>query len=414
MSRASAPTLRRNHSSSDGSCVDPYDKAEQGFQIGSEDLSGSRPPLVAQKIHSFRSSLRSSDSTLVGLPEDAVDDSRRPLPDQDQLSRTISWTSWCFDRLPRVSFSRPLSQKSESPALPPADYQEGYDQFQVKCYDEYPNGWPRVAAFLESCDSFSMYRRFGQSHSRLLVTHQCNITDLETQIQNLDKDDDEGGPDMQFRLKTRYHEEGFDTKKRDLLEKLERELLAYDALLLNHHRLKSMDATPHTDHHSVFKWIWQKKPLDNGEFNWIFHPGDFVSMISPRKNRFENSIRRYLHSSAPALKSFFKSTSRAHETGDSSVEFFCQSRINSIARLGAIFFAISLLLVPLTIFLLVSMSKPCMIAVVLAFVLIFSLVISVFFEANFQEIFISTATYCAVLVTVLVAFLGGWQGAQAG
>jgi hypothetical protein len=75
-----------------------------------------------------------------------------------------------------------------------------------------------------------------------------------------------------------------------------------DALLLNHHRLKSMDATPHTDHHSVFKWIWQKKPLDNGEFNWIFHPGDFVSMISPRKNRFENSIRRYLHSSAPALK----------------------------------------------------------------------------------------------------------------
>jgi hypothetical protein len=96
------------------------------------------------------------------------------------------------------------------------------------------------------------------------------------------------------------------------------------------------------------------------------------------------------------------------------VEFFCQSRINSIARLGAIFFAISLLLVPLTIFLLVSMSKPCMIAVILAFVLIFSLVISVFFEANFQEIFISTATYCAVLVTVLVAFLGGWQGAQAG
>jgi hypothetical protein len=76
-----------------------------------------------------------------------------------------------------------------------------------------------------------MYRRFGQSHSRLLVTHQCNITDLETQIQNLDKDDDEGGPDMQFRLKTRYHEEGFDTKKRDLLEKLERELLAYGIFL---------------------------------------------------------------------------------------------------------------------------------------------------------------------------------------
>jgi hypothetical protein len=72
-----------------------------------------------------------------------------------------------------------------------------------------------------------MYRRFGQSHSRLLVTRQCNITDLETQIRNLDKSDDEGGPDTQFRLKNRYFEEGFDTQKRDLLEKLEKEILAY-------------------------------------------------------------------------------------------------------------------------------------------------------------------------------------------
>jgi hypothetical protein len=31
-------------------------------------------------------------------------------------------------------------------------------------------------------------------------------------------------------LKTRYHEEGFDTTKRDLEEKLEKELLAYGTL----------------------------------------------------------------------------------------------------------------------------------------------------------------------------------------
>jgi hypothetical protein len=154
MTRASAPTLRRNHSSSDGSCVDPYDKAEQGFQIGSEDLSGSRPPLEAKKILSFRSSLRSSDSTLVGLPahEDIVDDSRKPLPDQGryqtilhpksipivsgQLPRTTTWTTWCFNKLPHVSFLRSVSQ--ESPGPPPVDYQKGYDQFQFECC-EFPN-----------------------------------------------------------------------------------------------------------------------------------------------------------------------------------------------------------------------------------------------------------------------------------
>jgi len=153
MSRTSAPTLRRNHSSSDGSCVDPYDKAEQGFQIGPEDLSGSRPPLATKKILSFRSSLRSSDSTLVGLPEDVVDDIRRPLPDQGraqtviyprsiptvsgQLPGTTSWTTWCFDKVPRLSFSRSDPQKPESPEPAPEDYEEGYDQFQVKCCESF-------------------------------------------------------------------------------------------------------------------------------------------------------------------------------------------------------------------------------------------------------------------------------------
>lgn len=413
MSRAHVPTLRRNHSSSDESCVDPYDKAEQGFQIGLEDLPSARLPLEAKKTLSFRSSLRSSDSTLVEFPSHGgiFDDPRRPLPSQGQQPCTTPWSTSCFNKLTHFSFLRSVSEKLETPpGSPPADYQSGYDQFQFECYDKYPNGWPRVAAFLESCDSFSIYRRFGQSHSRLLVTHQCNITDLETQLQNLDKCDDQGGPDMQFRLKTRYHEEGFDTTKRDLLEKLEKEILAYDTLLLNHCHLKALDPTPNSDHHSVFKWIWRNQPLDMGEYNWIFHPGDFVSMVSPRRNRFENTIRHFLHSSNSSLKSFFKSASRVHETTDSSVEFFSQSRISAVARLVAIFCAVSILFIPVILFLSTSMSRACMSVVVLGFVLSFSVIISLVVEATFQEIFVGTATYCAVLVT----FLGNLQGAAAG
>src|SRR5258708_4471549 len=89
------------------------------------------------------------------------------------------------------------------------------------------------------------------------------------------------------------------------MEIVERKLTCHvslDALLLNHQRLKSLDPTPNSDHQSVFQWIWQNQPLDMGEYNWIFHPGDFVSMVCPRRNRFENSIRRYLHSSNSSLK----------------------------------------------------------------------------------------------------------------
>jgi hypothetical protein len=54
----------------------------------------------------------------------------------------------------------------------------------------------------------------------------ANITDLERQLLDLDEADAAGGEATQWRLKTRCPE-GFDTARRDLLEKLEQEVNAY-------------------------------------------------------------------------------------------------------------------------------------------------------------------------------------------
>ena len=64
-----------------------------------------------------------------------------------------------------------------------------------------------------------------------------------------------------------------------------------------------MDKTPAKDHNSVFQWIWANKPLDDNEFDWIFYPEDFVSMVPPRQNRFEDFIRNHLDAQP---KSYFK------------------------------------------------------------------------------------------------------------
>ncbi len=98
-----------------------------------------------------------------------------------------------------------------------------------------------------------------------------------------------------------------------------------------------------------------------------------------------------------------------HETEDSSVEFLSQARITAVARTFAVFFAVSVLFIPVILFLLVPMSRACMAVVALVFVIAFSMIISLI-EATFQEIFVGTATYGAVLVT----FLGNLQGATVG
>ena len=54
--------------------------------------------------------------------------------------------------------------------------------------------------------------------------------DIEKQLSALDRDDAED-PNTLYRLKNRYHREGLDTTKIDLLDKLEKKLLAYGNIL---------------------------------------------------------------------------------------------------------------------------------------------------------------------------------------
>jgi len=56
--------------------------------------------------------------------------------------------------------------------------------------------------------------------------YMTEITNLEKQIANLDREDS-NRDDTMYRLTTSYHREGLDTKKRDLLTLLEQKLLAY-------------------------------------------------------------------------------------------------------------------------------------------------------------------------------------------
>jgi hypothetical protein len=55
-----------------------------------------------------------------------------------------------------------------------------------------------------------------------------------------------------------------------------------------------MSPTPTRDHDSVFKWLWAQKPLDDEEFDWIFHHDDFVSLTPTRQSRFETFIVNHL------------------------------------------------------------------------------------------------------------------------
>jgi uncharacterized protein DUF6594 len=56
-----------------------------------------------------------------------------------------------------------------------------------------PKGYPRTAAFLSSDPHFSVYRRFGYLHSRVLLDLQDQISILEIELDKRDEIDAENG-----------------------------------------------------------------------------------------------------------------------------------------------------------------------------------------------------------------------------
>ncbi|KAH8663439.1 hypothetical protein BGZ60DRAFT_529714 [Tricladium varicosporioides] len=451
MSQDVSPSRGRNRSGLPVTSMDPYDQAEQGFAANSADGIGTGSSHEARRTLSLRNSLRSSDSTLAGLSEEPIELSisgaERDSVLLQVLARPASRFAKLISSLQRPTFLWSNSQHSTNGAHD--TFKEGYAKFQNRSYGEYPDGWPRLAAFMESSPSFGNFRKFGQSHTRLLAIHMSNITDIERELDNLDKSDAAGGAKTNWRLRNRYHREGLDTTKRELLKRLEAELLAYgianapspnqldisyiltsynfsDTLLERFRIIKSMNPTPTRDHDSLFKWIFANKPLDELEYDWIWDFNDFVSLTPPRKNRFERFILSHLDERPDSwfkacmpfidaqvqslTQSFYQKLFQAkndrHQDEDAVVKFFSIARIKMFARLTAVFFAVFVLFIPVILFFLTPMSRGWMAVVVLAFDFIFSVMISMLTDAGDKEIFVGTATYCAVLVT----FLGNLQG----
>jgi hypothetical protein len=57
-----------------------------------------------------------------------------------------------------------------------------------------PPGYPNVAMFLDSDESFMMYRRFGCLQSRLLLSKQAELRLLEKKLEKMDKFDELNHP----------------------------------------------------------------------------------------------------------------------------------------------------------------------------------------------------------------------------
>ncbi|PMD40347.1 hypothetical protein L207DRAFT_565827 [Hyaloscypha variabilis F] len=287
-------------------------------------------------------------------------------------------------------------------------------------HEKFPRGWPKLAAFINSADDLTMFRRFGRAHCRILLHLEAEITILERKLDLLDTHDAES-PDFRYRLMSSKWREGWDPAQKNLLNELKTKLFEYDKLLTKDNKLRALDRPPAHNFLAVFNWVWSTKPLDRGHYDSFKHRADMVytSDHSRRKDRVDHFIQycsriwagsRFMHYIRNRKKRNEDILSN-NEDENTSKDIFSALRIPRLAKfVFAILIPVTMLLAPVLLLSLISMQRKLATTVVIVFVLAFAVLMSALAGAKVEVIFLSTCAYCAVLVT----FLGNIQDNGAG
>jgi hypothetical protein len=148
------------------------------------------------------------------------------------------------------------------------------------------DGYPYLATFLDSDENFMIYRRFGFIHARLLLQKQDELRIMEEELDRMDQRDLSNNPKtIQCRIEdVERHDKLVGETRQVLLARMEETVLRYDALLLNAQQLAAANRPPERDYNSVANFVRHKKPLMQGDDDFIYNKEDLITLRPGRES----------------------------------------------------------------------------------------------------------------------------------
>ncbi|KAF7879753.1 uncharacterized protein EAF02_007923 [Botrytis sinoallii] len=243
---------------------------------------------------------------------------------------------------------------------------------------------------------------------RVLLFRTNRIVAPHKKLHDLDLGDARNG-DASDRLRDISQAEALELEleQEKVILSLNEELLAYGALLVQFQKLKSFSPTSEKDHLSVYRWFCGEKLVDLEQCEYMRQPEDFISLVTPQSNRLERFVEDNLNTRPISwFQKYLLATPKRNNPTEKTVKFFSTFRISLFSKLLVVCMTVLILLIPVILFLRITMEAGWMAFAALAFVFLFSVMISLLTDAGTQEIFVGTSAYCAVLVV----FLGNLKG----
>ncbi|KAG9194062.1 hypothetical protein G6011_04097 [Alternaria panax] len=291
---------------------------------------------------------------------------------------------------------------------------------ETRRINDHARGYPNLAAFLDSDDSFALYRRFGYLQSRLLLRKQEELRTLEADLQATEKNiwSQDGHALCKRKLFGPYA-----ARHGEILDKIEETYSSYAKLLTTAQQMMAFKKPTANEYQSVGRYMNNRKALVDDEATWIQHKEDIVTLRTDREGGWlDDIIEAFLTKCRCKLVNMvFRSEetmkkteidgpdmlAQPPENEDLYERFYTPSRISMLANGILMFFVLALLVLP--VYLLYHMVHDVgshdaylvCIGLLLVFTLAFSSILSLFTKAKRHEILAAASAYCAVLVVFL-------------
>lgn len=298
-------------------------------------------------------------------------------------------------------------------ALLPKSFLKPSFPCKIRSLEKCDKGYPYLASFLDSDENFMIYRRFGFLHARLLLQKQDELRKLEEDLDRMDKRDRRKYPKLlQCRVDDDLRSDMVPETRRSLLLRIEDTILKYDQLLLNSQQLVASNRPPERDYNSVANFINHKKPLMQGDDDFIYNKEDLITLRPGRESAWLDAFVEKLLKLCPRrpVRYIFCSKESASKTEDK--DLFLPTKLRVDRLVGFLIMMVVLVLLILPVYGLYHVSSKfddidantsnaiCM-GILLVATLLFSAALALFTKAKRHEILGAAAAYCALLVVFI-------------
>ncbi|OTB11447.1 hypothetical protein K445DRAFT_26609 [Daldinia sp. EC12] len=291
---------------------------------------------------------------------------------------------------------------------------------------EAPSGWPYIAAAQLYYPNFNIHRRFSYLLHRALIDQETKLAYLEAKLKALDKEDEHHNasrltslpfdpetllsdplpsqPDFIRPAPTTSRadntQQTYHTHKQMLNNYRDNEYGLEDELLQLDKEMQKLPAISRKQHKGFFEEVEQHNKLDGPAYEFLLSQDDFVTTVIDQVHQY---FERFLYGSGPVISFVKKTFGRTNQTNNqdtpSEIEI-SNGLLKLLIQILVIFGSGVLLLSPVAILFLVTLSRGLSFMVVVIFIFAFVAVLSCF-NSKWDTILVGLSAYMAVLATFL-------------